>query len=151
MNTPEYLTAEPIETRVGYLVKRTQQALRSEMDRALRRIKLTTPQYAALVMLRQHEGLSNAGLAEKCFVTPQTMHQIVVRLEQLGLVLRYAHPDHGKIQQTRLTARGRETLVSADELVVRLEQRMTRNLSQTEQEGVVAALEKCVAALQTPQ
>ena len=79
----------------GYILKRTQLALRGAMDDALVTVNLTTPQYAALSELSEEQGLSNAELARRCFVTPQTMHQILRGLERTssftrGLVLRSA-------------------------------------------------------------
>ncbi len=47
-----------VESRVGYQMKRVQHALRIEMDRALREMGLTTPQYAALGALQAAPGSS---------------------------------------------------------------------------------------------
>jgi len=72
----------------GYVLKRTQLALRGAMDGALATLDLTTPQYAALSELAKEQGLSNAELARRCFVTPQTMHRILGGLERDALVIR---------------------------------------------------------------
>ena len=61
----------------GYIFKCTQLVLCGAMDDALATVDLTTPQYAALSELSKEQGLSNAELARRCFVTPQTMHQIL--------------------------------------------------------------------------
>ena len=74
--------------RVGYELKRVQHALRQAMDEALRETGVTTPQYAAMSVLAEEPGLSNARLARRSFVTPQTMNQILARLEASGLVER---------------------------------------------------------------
>ena len=70
----------------GYIFKRTQLALRGAMDDALVTVNLTTPQYAALSEPSKEQGLSNAELARRCFVTPQTMHQILGGLERTSSV-----------------------------------------------------------------
>lgn len=54
---------------VGYLLKRTQAALRGAMDKVLREHGLTVPQYATLELLALHPGMSNADLARATFVT----------------------------------------------------------------------------------
>ena len=79
-----------VDRRAGYLVKRVQVALRSAMDRALLSEDLTTPQYGVLSALQKAPGLSNAELARRSFVTPQTMIRIVASLEDKGLVTRGA-------------------------------------------------------------
>ena len=48
--------------RVGYQMKRTEHALRLEMDAALRGVGLTPPQYAALSVLEGEAGLSGAAV-----------------------------------------------------------------------------------------
>ena len=56
------------------------------MDRALVELNLTTPQYSVLSELHEFPGLSNADLARKSFVTPQTMNLIVQNLEARELI-----------------------------------------------------------------
>lgn len=132
----------------GYVLKRTQLALRSAMDGALATLDLTTPQYAALSELAKEQGLSNAELARRCFVTPQTMHQILGGLEREALVVRSQHPDHGRIQQTALTSKGEQRLTRAHERVSNVEARMTQSLSPTEITQTTGVLVKCCEALE---
>lgn len=134
---------------LGYLIKRTQQALRYAMDRALNEIDLTTPQYAALNGLSKEQGLSNAELARRCFVTPQTMHQIVRGLESRNLIQRSQHPEHGRIQQAHVTAEGKRLLSTAHEIVSSIEKVMTQALSGEEVERVGEGLTKCYQALES--
>ena len=137
------ISADPL----GYLIKRTQQALRYAMDRALSEVDLTTPQYAALSELSKEQGLSNAELSRRCFVTPQTMHQIVRGLESRNLIQRSQHPEHGRIQQVRVTAEGKRLLSRAHRIVSSIEEVMTRELSGEEVERVGEGLVKCCEAL----
>ena len=132
----------------GYVLKRAQSALRSAMDGALAALDLTTPQYSALTELAQEQGLSNAELARRCFVTPQTMHQILGGLEREGLVTRSQHPEHGRIQQTALTAKGEQRLTQAYGRVSSVEARMTQSLSPTEIGQATGVLVKCYEALE---
>jgi hypothetical protein len=83
--------------RVGYQLKRAQQALRTAMDEGLRAQGITTPQYAALTALAADEPLSGAELARRCFVTAQTMNAILVGLERARLVERTPHAEHGRV------------------------------------------------------
>ena len=135
-------------TSLSYNLKRTQHALRQAMDRTLTELDLTTPQYSALSQLTS-EGLSNAELARRCFVTPQTMHQLTGGLEARGLVERSQHPEHGRIVQVSMTKTGRELLEEAHKLVHAVEAKMTQAISNTEKQQVSGILEKCRVALET--
>src|ERR1700685_2008204 len=95
---------------IGFALKLAQQALRTRLDSGLREIGLTTPQYAVLNFLKDEAGASNATLARRAFVTPQTMQAILVALERSGLIARTPHPEHGRVQTTELTALGRGAL-----------------------------------------
>lgn len=138
----------PVYDRLGYLVKRLEQNLRNTMDKDLGALGLTTPQYAALSVLELEPGLSNADLARRCFVTPQTMHQILLGLEKAGLAARSPHPEHGRIQQTHLTVQGKEVLRHAHALVSAIETKMASPLSEAERARVLRALSKCIEMLE---
>ena len=95
-----------MDDRIGYLLKRVQAGLRWGMDRALETKGLTTSQYAVRSALERESGLSNAELARRSFVTPQTMIRIVENLEALHLIERQPHPTHGKVLTAFLTPEG---------------------------------------------
>lgn len=138
------------DERLGYLIKRVQQVLVLELDQRLRNLGVTTPQYAALAMLEQYPGLSNAELAERCFVTPQTMHQIIGRLEQRTLLSRQPHPKHGKIWQTQLTTEGAQLLQQAHKEVLEVEAQMVRHMSEDDRQCAVVSLKTCLTGLRKP-
>ncbi|MDR6642152.1 DNA-binding MarR family transcriptional regulator [Luteibacter sp. 1214] len=124
---------------IGYALKMAQQALRTRMDAGLREIGLTTPQYAVLTYLKNEAGASNATLARRAFVTPQTMQGILVALERADLIVRTADPDHGRVQKTELTAAGIDALDAASGIVADAERRL-RDASIPEDPKAVAAL-----------
>lgn len=111
---------------LGYALKRAQQALRGHLDKELRNIGLTTPQYSVLAGLEFSAGLSSAELARRAFVTPQTMQSIIATLERDGLIMRMAHPVNGRVRTTELTPAGRAALRAAHEIVANAEV-LTRN------------------------
>ncbi|WP_090352926.1 MarR family transcriptional regulator [Dyella sp. 333MFSha] len=130
--------SDPYAT-VGYALKMAQQSLRTRMDAGLREIGLTTPQYAVLTYLKNEAGASNATLARRAFVTPQTMQGILVALERADLIVRTADPDHGRVQKTELTAAGLDALDAASGIVADAERRL-RDASAPEDPQAVAAL-----------
>ena len=138
---------EHLENRVGYELKRAQHSLRLRMDEALKGRGVTTPQYAAMSVLAERPGLSNAQLARRSFVTPQTMNQILGRLETLGLVERRGHPEHGRVLQAYLTRGGERLRDECDRTVAAVEKRMVSGLSEEEQRRLLQALWGCAEAL----
>ncbi|MBW7883480.1 MAG: MarR family transcriptional regulator [Caldilineaceae bacterium] len=142
------METETNSQRIGYLLKRAQQALRLAMDEVLRSIGLTTPQYAALAILEESPGISNAELARRAFVTPQTMHQIIFALERAGYVEREQHPHHGRIQQACLTAGGQVVLEQSHEVVDDVEQRLLASLEAEEIPQLQSILQRCIAGLE---
>ena len=132
---------------IGYELKRAQHALRLRMDEALRETKSTTPQYAALSALAEEPGLSNAQLARRSFVTPQTMNQILKGLEAAGLVRREGHPEHGRVLRSYLTEEGEGLRGECAGRVAAVAQRMVAGLSEEERSGFLGMLRRCSAAL----
>lgn len=132
---------------MGYELKRAQQAFCVAADEGLRVASLTNAQYAALALLEQDGPLSSADLARRCYVTPQTMNQIVAGLETRALVRRDAHPVHGRIRQTSLTEAGHALIAAAHEQVRAVEAAMVAELSEPERHELVRLLQSCVRAL----
>ncbi len=133
--------------RIGYQMKRAEHALRLEMDDTLRELGLTTPQYAALSVLAEGPGLSGAEVARRCFVTPQTMNGILVKLEGAGLVSRRAHPEHGRVLQAYPTQEGERLVGRAHQAVLKIEEKMLGDLGQDERLRLLEALRGCAESL----
>lgn len=137
-----------LESRVGYELKRVQHALRMGMDEALGEVGMTTPQYAAMSALEEEPGLSGARLARRCFVTPQTMNQILAKLESAGFVERRAHPEHGRILQAYLTERSKGPLLEAHRAVGAVEKRMLAGWDEEERLALLDVLRRCRESLE---
>ena len=132
---------------IGFALKQAQQALRTRLDSGLREIGLTTPQYAVLAFLKVEAGASNAALARRAFVTPQTMQAILVALERAGLIARTPHPEHGRVQTTELTASGRGALEAASGIVANAEARLRKAAAPLDSQVVTAMLLRLAEAL----
>jgi DNA-binding MarR family transcriptional regulator len=132
---------------VGYQMKRAQHALRLAMDGALRGVGLTTPQYAALSVLEEEAGLSGAALARRCFVTPQTMNQILMNLQGSKMVERRPHPEHGRVLSVYLPRKGAELVALAHGEVGAIEERMLAGLDRGERYRLLEALRGCAESL----
>jgi len=138
----------PFDHRLGYLLRRAQFAYRTALDRALAGAGLTSAQYVALAVLDVEPGLSNAALARRCQVTPQTMHTVVRGLEAAGWAARTPHATHGRIQETRLTDAGRVALRAAHVASKPVERRLAAALPDELRPVVAAALRTCAAGME---
>lgn len=136
-----------LESRVGYELKRVQHDLRLGMEGALKELDVTPPQYAALSVLAEEPGLSNATLARRSFVTPQTMNKIMVRLEAAELVERRAHLEHGRVLQAYLTKEGERLRRECARHVDAIEEQMVSGLSEDERSNLLELLRRCSGAL----
>ena len=141
-NPPAAVTDHP-----GYLLKRAQSALHAGMAGALREHGATLAQYAVLTALDEEPGLSNAGLARRSFVTPQTMNQVLLELEQKGWVARHPHPGHARILQAELSKTGRAALRACHRAAAVVEEQMLAPLTPSDRQQFAATLRACIEAL----
>jgi DNA-binding MarR family transcriptional regulator len=133
--------------RVSYLVKWVERGLRSQLDAVLAGYALTTPEYTALSVLHERDGLSSAQLARRTFVTPQAMNQLVISLERRGLIERRPDAEHRAVLKTSLTRAGRALVERADRATRTIEERLLSGLSSAQVSGLRDALSSCAGAL----
>jgi DNA-binding MarR family transcriptional regulator len=139
---------EPVAPRVGYLIYRVERSLRTRLDEAMAANGVTTPQYIALSILRERDGLSNAQLARWTYVTPQAMSLVLSALERRRLVRRRQDPRHRRVRRTSLTARGLRVLHDCDRAMDVIETDMLRGLDPATVETIRVALSSCAHSLQ---
>jgi DNA-binding MarR family transcriptional regulator len=139
--------ATPREPRISYVVARLERALRKELAARLEPSGLTVPQYTTLSVLRARSGLSNAQLARRSYITPQTMSEVIVALEEKGLVERSPDPSHRRILRITLTRRGRRMMDGCDAAVNEMEEEMLAELSEGDRGRLAEALRSCVHRL----
>jgi DNA-binding MarR family transcriptional regulator len=132
---------------VSYVVARLDRALRREIEQRTKEYGLSLPQYTALSVLRQQTGLSNAQLARRCYVRPQSMNQVIVQLERSGLIERRPDPAHRRVLRTTLTSAGKKVLSSCDRDVAAMEAVMLAELSAADREQLMHAMISCVHQL----
>jgi DNA-binding MarR family transcriptional regulator len=137
--------------RPGYLIKRAQAALNAQMARALHEHGVTLAQFAVLTALAEEPGLSNAELARRAFITPQSMNETLRDLEQRTWITRSHHPSHGRIRKAELTEQGRTSLEACDAAVTAIEQHMLVELDPDQRHQLAAALRTCIVALSPTQ
>jgi DNA-binding MarR family transcriptional regulator len=141
-------TRERAEPGIAYAIARLERALRAEIARRVAPYGLTTLQYTALSVLHRHGApLSNAQLARRAYMRPQSMSEVIDVLEQRGLIRRNPHPKHRRQLPARLTPRGRRVLAACDVAVSELEDTMLAGLSDADRRRFLANVMAAVRAL----
>ena len=137
-----------VEPRISYAIARLERAVRQGINERVGPYGLTTLQYTTLSVLgARRDGLSNAQLARRCFMTPQAMGEVIEALERAGLIKRNRHPNHRRVFPATMTAKGRRVLSACDQAVGEMEEEMMRDLSPSERAELLEALKSCVRSL----
>lgn len=138
------------DERLGLDIKRTEQTLMTAKTVALREHDLTVAQYAALYALSENPGISGAGLARACLVTPQAAAAVLKALEARGLIARSRNEWNLNVRESALTDAGHTLLAAADGAAVRIERRMYDALTERERAQLKRLLATCAEALADP-
>jgi len=117
---------------IAYLIGRLDHVLSRRMRDSLLPLGLTVPQYTTLSFLSTQGQLSNAQLAERSLISPQSANEMVKMMEGKGWIEREPDPSHGRIIQIRLTESGKELLHQCDALVSQLEATMLLEMGEKE-------------------
>ena len=137
-----------MEPRLSYLIGRVDRVLRRRLSAAVEPFGLTLPAYVALSVLRAQDGLSNAQLARRSLVTPQSMSEALAKLVEGGYVRRRSDPGHGRIIRTELTAAGSRALERCDRAVDEVERELLGGLPATDVARLLKTLVHCGRALE---
>ena len=140
--------AGAVEPRISYVIARLERAVRAAINERVRPYGLTTLQYTTLSVLGlRGQPLSNAQLARRAYMTPQSMIEVIDALERKGLIRRDPHPNHRRVYPATLTPKGRRVLAVCDASVAEMEEEMTAELGPADRELLHASLKACVRAL----
>jgi DNA-binding MarR family transcriptional regulator len=136
------------EEAVGYLVKRVQQSLRRRCDSALRPTGLSMAQYAVLRALADHPDASASELSRLCFVTRQSLQDLLSALRSAGFVRDANRPPRGRARSLELTSAGSKRLAAAQTAVMNVESAMTDGVSPVARRQLAASLTRCAENLE---
>lgn len=112
------------QQRLTYLIGNLDRLLRRQMSDALAPLGVTLAQYTALSVLEARGALSNAQLAVRSFITPQSANEVMSAMAARGFVTREADPSHGRVILLRLTDEGSAILRECEQVLRPLERRM---------------------------
>ncbi|MDB5961648.1 MAG: MarR family transcriptional regulator [Massilia sp.] len=132
---------------LAYLVGRLDHVLNQRLRDRLVPVGLTVPQYTALSVFRVHGALSNAQLATRTMISPQSANEMVKQMDAKGWIERRPDPAHGRIIQISLTEAGHAVLAQCDAMVVEIEAMMCPGLDDSARQQLQAQLRAAVRAL----
>jgi DNA-binding MarR family transcriptional regulator len=142
------MQASEAERSVGYLVKRVQQGLRRRCDSALKPTGLSMAQYSTLRALHEHPDASAAELARLCFVTRQSLQDVLAGLRADGLVENADAPARGRSRSLALTRLGSRQLSAAHDAVFGVEAEMLQGISPPDRRSAAEILTSCAKNLE---
>ncbi|MDR6471081.1 DNA-binding MarR family transcriptional regulator [Paraburkholderia graminis] len=98
------------------------------MSEALAPLGLTLAQFTALSVLEAKGQASNAQLAERSFITPQSANEVMNAMASRNWVSREPDPTHGRIVLLQLTDEGRTVLRQCEQAVKIIEKQMLEGI-----------------------
>lgn len=131
-----------------YVVGRVNHGVRREMRAHLGEWGLSVPEFTALSILRRRPGLSNAQLARRTMVTPQSMIEILAGLENRDLVRRTVDPNHGRILRSELTAEGERVVVAAQRRIDAIQDELLDGVPEDQRQVVLEVMLEAMHRLQ---
>jgi DNA-binding MarR family transcriptional regulator len=140
----------PEELSLIYVIGRVNQGIRREMRARLAERDLSVPEYTALSVLRARPGLSNAQLARRSLITPQSMIEILTKLERRGLVRREVDPAHGRILRAAPTKAAAALLARVDPAIASIQEQMLADVPADQRELLLDGMLKAMSRLTEP-
>lgn len=139
-NTATRVSDAALRVFVGYNVKRTMNAIRSDLKTALEPLGLRMITYSALTLIGENPSLSQAQLAAALSVERPNLVAVVEELVERGLVSRDRVPTDRRTYALRLTTQGACLLAQATEAVNAHEERVLAGVSPEEHEALIRVL-----------
>jgi DNA-binding MarR family transcriptional regulator len=128
---------------LSYVIGRLERVVRRALNDRLAAHDLTVPAFTALSVLRRRPGLSNAQLARRALVTPQSMNELIQRMLERGLIERSVDPNHNRVLRTRLSPSGAELVAHCEAEARELEGVMLDGVPLEDRDRLLELLRVC--------
>jgi MarR family transcriptional regulator for hemolysin len=104
------MSPNPTHREILFQLTDVARALRTYIDQCARRHGMTRAQWAVLLRLDRHEGMTQAEMADSLEIQPISLVRLIDRLCEQKLVERRPHPSDRRANRLYLTSKGRATL-----------------------------------------
>lgn len=116
------------EPKLSYMIARVDRIISKHLTEHLKELEITLPQFTALSVLASKNNVSNAKLAERSFIKPQSANKILQDLLVNGWIEKKPDPTHGRRILITLTESGIEKLNKCNEVVLKVEEKMLEGI-----------------------
>lgn len=113
---------------LSYMIARVDRIINKLLSERLKPLEITLPQFTALSVLAAKGNLSNAKLAERSFIKPQSTNKILQDLLSNGWIIRESDPSHGRRILINVTPEGMAKVNACREVVNELEHTMLQGI-----------------------
>lgn len=113
---------------LSYMLARVDRIISKILTEELKQLDISLPQYTALSVVAAKGCLSNAKIAERSFIKPQSANKILQDLLQANWIEKNADPTHGRRILVKLTTAGHQKLAECNQIVATLEQKMLQGV-----------------------
>lgn len=114
--------------KLSYMIARVDRIISKLLAEQLKLLNISLPQYTALSVLAAKGSISNAKLAERSFIKPQSANKILQDLLSQGWIEKNSDPTHGRRILIQLTESGQEKIAECNHVVEILEQEMLKGI-----------------------
>ncbi len=121
------------------------EVLRAHCEERAKPYVITPPQWGALSLLLEHDGMTIGAMSQKRGVDAPAATGIITRLEQSGLVERRHDREDRRVVKVYLTDEGRDISNTLVFSVENFEQSMKRGFSESEVDRFLAQLQQLIA------
>jgi MarR family transcriptional regulator, transcriptional regulator for hemolysin len=130
----------PFERRFGFLLHDIARLMRKRFDARARNSGLTRAQWQVLAVLRVHEGVNQAALADTLDLEPITVGRLIDRMEEAGWVERRPDAADRRAHRLYITERARPMMVQLEAMSDELLDEAFSGLSPRERDGLLDLL-----------
>jgi len=132
------------DLRILQSLRRIIRAVDIHSRRLSTQYKVTGPQLACLLTIKDHSPLTSANLAKKVHLSPSTVVGIIDRLEDKNMVERKRDSKDRRQVNIYITAEGQRLIAAAPSLLQDTLSTALMELPEAEQVAITSALEKLV-------
>lgn len=133
----------------GHLIRRNHQRAMALFSEELRETDFTPVQFQILSTVDDYPGIDQISLSTIAGIDKSTITELVVRLEDRGLLRRELGVIDQRSKAIFLTDKGRKYLVSIKPLVATAQKRIIEPLNATERVALIYLLRKLVGLAET--
>ncbi|WP_130802096.1 MarR family winged helix-turn-helix transcriptional regulator [Acinetobacter ihumii] len=116
------------EPRLSYMIARVDRIISKHLTEHLKDLNISLPQFTALSVLAAKANLSNAKLAERSFIKPQSANKILQDLLANDWIEKTPDPTHGRRILLTVTAQGLAKLAECNQVIAQLERQMLKGI-----------------------